>query len=543
MKVTLTVHGEERDGEKFEFTEPGSFLFGRSKRAHCRITGDPYVGRNHFYLLVDPSEARLRDLKSANGTEVDGTLYTGGEDSDDGSEMNTLVKGEEAPSGEDVQLRDGSEIEVGYTKISVAIEEDAECAKCGAVIPYGDKGAAKSGKDFLCGDCSEMHAGGDVISAAGDHKKQHEKERLRQLVLEGNQLIGQRNREAAIAKFQEASKIDPTNRDVKAGMRKALRLRPLAQTGPGGKTPRGGAHPSEDLLGVILRQLKLPKPQGVIPDIPGYEIVRLLDQGGMGAVFEAKKLDDDQKVAIKVILPDRTLTREAKRRFRAETRLTRELSHPNIVKYIDGGDANGLLWMALEYIEDGLDVAKKMRKAGGRLPTMEAVSYVLQALEGLAYAHGKFIIHRDIKPPNILLATVGTKYVPKLSDFGIAKSLENAQLNVSVVTRPRTSMGTLPYMPPEQVVDVRSAEPPADVFSMGATLYQMLTGKLIRQFVPNQNMMIRQVVQDEAIPIEKRDRSMPRPLAKVINRSLSLEQSDRYADGAEFKAVLEAAVA
>lgn len=540
MKVTLTIHGKEHDGETFEFTEPGSFLFGSSKRAQCRITGDGYLSRSHFYLLIGPSEVRLSDLQSTNGTEVDGVLYTGGKGDAPGEDekLDTFVKGEEPPAGEEVILHDGSEIEAGYTKIMVAIEEDAECEKCGAVIPYDKKEAARSDTGFVCKDCSEKQTNEEAIAAATDHETQHKKQKLQQLLREGNQLIKERKRQLAIAKFQEAAKIDRTDRQVKAGLERAHRLPTHAGVDIG---PRGGTGRSDALLRAILQRLQMAKAQGPIPDIPGYEIVRLLDAGAMGAVFEAKKLDDNQTVAIKIILPDRALTPETKSRFRAETRLTRELKHPNIVEYIDGGDANGLLWLALGYVKDGLDVAKKMRKARGRLPRGEALSYIGQALLGLAYAHANSIIHRDIKPPNILLASNGANFVAKLSDFGLAKSLENSQLNISVVTKPGVGMGTLPYMPPEQVVDVRSAEPPADVFSMGATLYHMLTGRLIRNFAPIQNIMIRQVVDEKAIPIEKRDPSIPKPLALVINQSLSLEPADRYPNGDEFRKALEAA--
>jgi pSer/pThr/pTyr-binding forkhead associated (FHA) protein len=542
MKVTLTVHGKELNGKPFRFTEQGSFLFGSAPDATCRITGDPYVSRHHFYLLVGISDVRLRDLQSTNGTEVDGKLYRGGVSESEASPLNTFVKGEDPPPGEDVLLRDGSVIEVGYTKISVVIEADVECALCGATIPPNQKSSAKSGDAYICQDCRSKHI---------EEGKRVEK--VLKLINEGNAFLGQRKGREALAKFQEAEKLDAVNPNVRVGLAKARQLiaRPVPPpvVGAGGRgagpAPAGGR--SDVLLRAILEQLNMPRPKGPIPKVPGYEIVQLLAQGGMGAVFEGRRQTDGAKVAIKVILPDRPLTRETLSRFRREIQLTRELCsshplHPNIVQFFDGGDANGLLWMALEFIERGWDISHEMRQRGGRIPRNEAVGYMLKALDGLSYAHGKAIIHRDLKPPNILLAPGSPRFMPKVTDFGLAKCLENAQLNMSIVTKPGASMGTLPYMPPEQVVDVRTATRAADVFSMGATLYHMLTGHYNRNYARNQNVTIRQVVQDKIVPVQDRDRTIPTPLALVINRSQELEPEKRYPDGAALReALVEAA--
>ncbi|MFQ5472734.1 MAG: serine/threonine-protein kinase [Dehalococcoidia bacterium] len=310
--------------------------------------------------------------------------------------------------------------------------------------------------------------------------------------------------------------------------------------GPAPAVPRG-------LERGIPGHPRLLKPNGALPRIPGYEVVRELDRGGMGLVVEAKRLSDARTVAIKVVRPDLPPTKERKSRFKREIRMTRELDHPHIIEFIEGDEFSGLLWFAMEYIEDGYDIAKHIKRHRGRIPMQEAVKLVLQALDALDYAYrDKGVVHRDIKPPNVFLVKREDGYTVKVSDFGLAKSLESSGLNGSVFTQPGLCMGTLPYMPPEQVIDVRSAKPSADVFSIGATLYQMLTGRYIRDFRfdhrRHQSEAIRQVVDEPVIPIRSRDRSVPARLAAIIDKSLELDPRDRYTDAREFKAALRGAV-
>ena len=562
MKVTLTVHGKERDGEIFEFKKPGSFLFGSSKHAQCRITGDPYVSRSHFYLVVDPGDVRLCDLQSTNGTEVDGVLYTGGKGTEPSGEEDhpTFVKGEDFAEGEEVLLHDGSVIEAGYTRITVAIKADPRCSACGAAISAGGEEHADEEEVLLCEQCRENEKQAQAEQARRDQEHQQEElakaheqahrlaeqrmareNRIRaaRLLMEGQRLLLRGRKTEALRVLNEAASLDPGNAAIAQAMRRAQALPPRGAV----RSPQapGG---SDEMMRRVLRNLGMAAPKGPIPDLPDYTIVRKIKQGGMGAVFEATSHATNQKVAIKVIIPENPITEAALKRFRREILITQELRHPHIVKTIDGNRVGDHLWLALEFIDRGWDVQKEMRERGGRIPLMEAVRYILQALEGLACAHRHKarIVHRDIKPPNILLARDSSGYIPKLSDFGLAKCLEESELNGSIVTARGMSMGTLPYMPPEQVVDVTTAEPPADVFSMGATLYHMLTGKLIRDFARTQNVMIRQVVQEKVIPIEKRNPRIPMALAHVINKSLHLEPAGRYRDGVEFKEALEAVV-
>lgn len=492
MKVTLTVHGKERDGEKFEFTEPGTLLFGRSEKAQCRIRNDKYVSRSHFLLLINPPEVRLRNLSKANGTEVDGVLYRQDTHTDEGSEAQTAVKGEEDEPVEAI-LRDGSEIEAGYTRITVAIEAAAYCTKCSSPIHMRPQEGEPSVEDYLCAPCRK----------ARWKKQWHPPEKPQQAPLP-----------------------------------------PAPRPGVGRNgLPRPSARPQDRMVALILQRLGLSRPQGVIPSILGYEVHRIVDEGAMGIVFEATRCLDDRHVAIKVIKPQYAVRPNAKKRFLRETCITRALRHTHIIEFIDGGEANGLFWFAMEYVPRGYDILKHMKSCGGRIPQAEALRLMLQALDGLAFAHReKAVVHRDLKPPNILLVSANGDYVAKITDFGIAKSLEDTGLNGSSLTSGGI-MGTIGYMPPEQVTDVRNVTLASDVFAMGATLYHMLTGELNRDYPRgNQNEAIRQVVDLPVIPIRERDRSIAGSLACVIEKSMNLEPEARYPSAMEFKAAIEAAM-
>jgi serine/threonine-protein kinase len=516
MKVTLTVHGEEKDGDKFEFTKPSNLLFGRSERAQCRIVNDPYVSRIHFLLLINPPEVRLRNLSQTNGTEVDGVLYTQSTSSDDMSEAQTLVKTDKLDDTAEAILRNGSEIEVGYTKIEVAIDVAKECHGCRREISSGEEKASTDGKNVLCSDCLKRHVKEEELRRFAARKKEHEAQHLRQQAL---------NRQVKPAEHSPMQKLED---------RRARRFPVRAAFSPTDQ-------PAE-MIRNIIRQLRISELKGTIPSIPGYEVLRTLEIGGMGLILEAKRVRDGHKTAIKVVKPDRRIDMDMKRRFKREIRITKSLRHLNIIEVIDDGEANGLFWFAMEFVEKGYDIAKHIKARRGRIPIQEAIELTLQSLDALAYAHARSIVHRDLKPANILLASKGSGYIAKITDFSIAKSLEDLGLNGSILTKPQACMGTLPYMPPEQVIDVRKATFTADVFSMGAMLYQMLTGQLVRNFSRNQNEAIRQVVQDNTIPIQQRGGSINPKLASVINKSLDLDPNLRYANGGEFKMALEAVV-
>ena len=193
----------------------------------------------------------------------------------------------------------------------------------------------------------------------------------------------------------------------------------------------------------------------------GYQIIGLLGRGGMGKVFKVRNVISDRVEAMKVLLDDATAAPDLTERFLREIKLVASLEHPNIAALRTAFQADHQLIMIMELVE-GSSLDEKLR--GGRLNPIYAVDCTCQVLAALAYAHQLGVVHRDIKPGNILITTTG---VVKLTDFGIASKVGDARLTATGM-----ALGSLYYMSPEQVkaapLDARS-----DLYSLGATLYRV----------------------------------------------------------------------
>ena len=198
-----------------------------------------------------------------------------------------------------------------------------------------------------------------------------------------------------------------------------------------------------------------------------YEILKRLGEGGMGAVYKARDHELDRLVALKVIRPELAGHPDILRRFKQELILARQVTHKNVVRIFDLGSADGRKFITMDYIE-GRDL-KSILVERGKLPPAEVVPIFQQVCRGLEAAHVEGVVHRDLKPQNIMLDAAARVW---LMDFGLARSMEMAGL-----TRTGVLMGTPDYMSPEQAraekVDARS-----DLFSLGIIVYEMLTGEL-----------------------------------------------------------------
>jgi serine/threonine-protein kinase len=268
--------------------------------------------------------------------------------------------------------------------------------------------------------------------------------------------------------------------------------------------------------------------------IPEHLLLRELGKGGMGIVHLALRLVDQQPLAVKTIRPDDNAQPAFIARFLREADILRDLRHPRIVAFHDLGNAEGLIWFAMEYVT-GTDAACLLRKRGP-LAIGLAVRIVLQGLEALEYAHERRFIHRDIKPANFLLAASGKRLRVKLADFGLARIYQSSRL--SGLTLENSIGGTMQYMPPEQITDFRNVGPAADQYGAAATLYNLLTGCCIRDLSGGFAERIDQILHRDPIPIRQRRGELPEALADVIHRALAREPGRRYAGVAEFRRVL-----
>ena len=271
-----------------------------------------------------------------------------------------------------------------------------------------------------------------------------------------------------------------------------------------------------------------PAPIGTLPpelvNHPDYEVLRELGQGGMGVVYLARNRLMARDEVLKVIgshLVDRPGVIE---RFLAEIRHAARLHHPNIVIAYSAVRLDEGLILAMEYVE-GLDLAKIV-KAKGPLPVANACNYVHQAALGLQHAHEHGMVHRDIKPSNLMLAREGDRAVIKVLDFGLAKVTREVPVD-GTLTIEGQLLGTPDYIAPEQTLDARRADIRADIYSLGCTLYYLLTGG-----PPFRGSTIAAILmahhEREARPLNRVRPEVPMELAAVVARMMAKDPRRRF---------------
>jgi serine/threonine-protein kinase len=260
--------------------------------------------------------------------------------------------------------------------------------------------------------------------------------------------------------------------------------------------------------------------------IPGYQIIRELGRGGMGVVHQALRTADNALVALKTITPMVVATPHDVARFQREASILYELDHPNIVAFRDVGEHDGLLYFAMDYVH-GTDACGLVLQ-NGPLRIARAVSLICQVLQALDYAHAKGFVHRDIKPANVLIKQDADRETAMLADFGLARVYHASKLSGLTITG--MVGGTVAYMPPEQITDFRNALPASDQYSVGATLYALLTAKFVHDFPPQDDRQLSMILHDKPIPIRLRRPDIPEALESIIQRTLAKDPAKRFAD-------------
>lgn len=261
--------------------------------------------------------------------------------------------------------------------------------------------------------------------------------------------------------------------------------------------------------------------------VPGYDTVKLIGRGGMGAVMLGRAQQTGRAVAIKTLLPEFAVSDKAMKRFLREIDVAAALKHRNIVEFIDRGTHNGVVYLVTEFVE-GCDASRLAETKGGSLPYDEAVSIISQSLEALSYAHSEGYIHRDFKDQNILISGQGRNLVAKLTDFGLAKSFTRS--GMSGVTMAGEMAGTLAYMSPEQLRNFRDVKPQSDIYAVGMTAYSLLTGTIALD-IPKKSSVantIRAIFEEPAIPIRQRAPHLPQPVCDIIDRALDKDPTKRW---------------
>jgi serine/threonine protein kinase/tetratricopeptide (TPR) repeat protein len=258
-----------------------------------------------------------------------------------------------------------------------------------------------------------------------------------------------------------------------------------------------------------------------------YEIVRLLGQGGMGAVYQAYDKELERQVAIKVIRADMAANPEILQRFKQELILARQITHKNVIRIFDLGQADGIKFITMEYIEgENLQSVLRQKK---KLDPAEAANILAQVCRALEAAHNEGVIHRDLKPQNIMLDKNGRAYV---MDFGIARSMLSAGM-----TQTGALIGTPDYMSPEQAkgqkLDARS-----DLFSLGIIFYEMLSGQVPFDADTTMGKLWKRT-NEPARPLDELDKTIPRPLSDIVRKCLEIHPQKRFASATELLGQIE----
>jgi serine/threonine protein kinase len=271
------------------------------------------------------------------------------------------------------------------------------------------------------------------------------------------------------------------------------------------------------------------------PTLAGYEILGVLGRGGMGIVYKARQLRSDRLVAVKVIDPSLAGESDMVARFRREQFLATRLRHPNLVAAYGAGQVAGLPYLVMEFVE-GVSLDQLVEERGS-LPVAEACEVARQAAVGLQHMHEHGSVHRDVKPSNLMLATSGQV---KVLDLGLARLL-NQSVEGGQITSCGQFLGTLDYVAPEQCEDSHGVDIRADIYSLGCTLYHLLTGHPPFAAPTYSSVFQKLKAHAEALPppIRERRPEVPETLASALERMLAKDRKGRFTSPADVVVTLQ----
>lgn len=475
------------EGREFllDATGTGTASFGRQATCECPLVEDLQLSRRHFQVDVTPSSIRLQDLGSLNGTFINGIKYGGRTPNDPATE--NVRKPPPA-----VDLKEGDRIKAGQTQLRVTMENALSCSGCSCTVADADERTGRwvAGK-FLCKNCMKKAAAGPPRCAKC-----------------GRQMAA----------------------DTVAVQTGGERLCPICRE-------HTISEPTRSLPdGITARN---PQRETMLHAIEGYELGVKIGQGTFGAVHIAKAVADGSRVAVKLLASRVAVNDDNRRRFFEGVEMIKAMHHQHIVALLDYGVMGGTFYLVMEYCNGG-NLDSLMRRRGGKLAAPEAVSVMLQALDGLIYAHNVNVVHRFLKPANILLSGREGHWDAKVSDFGLVRHFETAGFAGAAATGGLVP-SVVPFMPREQVANPKLLKQACDVWSMGAILYYLLSAKHPRDVFEGQDPAAAALA-GSPIPILKRDPRLPIVMAKILDKALADQPAARYQSAAELRTALVSAL-
>ena len=517
MEIVLRIVEGPEKGQEFRFLESDNLLVGRkdpTSKAHVNLSPeDEYVSRHHFMIEVRPPNCLIRDQGSANGTFVkkkgswERIQECAVEDGDQvraGHTVFAVEMSRSEPAGVETKVdvrATGSETP-RLTARMTRIESEPEmfCIRCQEPLSVAVslEQASFRDRDFMCAKCR-----GEVDEEAA---------------------------RAAAARAATAQRCRSCDRDVTQVANADGRAAELS----------GAAYYLCRSCAEGSRKLR-------IDPIGGYLPLSELGKGGMGVVYKVWQEQTGRVAALKLMLPQAQAQRAQVLRFLREAMIMGEVRHPGVVLLFEAGRVGSSPFFVLELAMDGSLEKYVSRRGETLLQPAEAACLVAQSLDGLAFFHGRGFVHRDIKPENILLQERDGRIVPKLADFGLARSFEK---HGGTVTRTGEAAGTFCYMPPEQLVSFKKCLPTVDIYAMGVALYYLLTARFPLEFPsPHEKAVrirkdpVRMILEDPLTPVRDRRRDLPSPLCRVVDKAIAKEAGNRYQTAAEFQAALREAIA
>jgi formylglycine-generating enzyme required for sulfatase activity/tRNA A-37 threonylcarbamoyl transferase component Bud32 len=270
-----------------------------------------------------------------------------------------------------------------------------------------------------------------------------------------------------------------------------------------------------------------------LPRLPGYEVLGVLGAGGMGQVYKARHQLMNRIVALKVIRQERLADPTVIGRFQREVQVVAQLAHPNIVVAYDADQAGTTHFFVMEYVPG--QALAQMVKQRSPLPVLESCGYIAQAACGLQHAHDHRLVHRDIKPANLIVNEQG---VLKILDLGLAR-MTNPTRAGHAMTQEGTILGTVDFMAPEQAAGLPSVDIRADLYSLGCTLYYLLSGKVPYPDGSLAEKLIK-LAQEEPVPLSELRPDVPRAVAAIVRKLMAKDPSQRYAEPAALVDAMDA---
>jgi len=275
-------------------------------------------------------------------------------------------------------------------------------------------------------------------------------------------------------------------------------------------------------------------PEPLPQSIAGYDVQQQVGRGGMGVVYLARHRVSQRLVAVKRVLPQAVVSTPALQMFLREVSVLSRLRHRRIVELIEFGLWEERPFLVMEYLP-AVDVLDRL-EAGDLVARVRiATAMTCRVLEALQFAHEQGIVHRDVKPSNVLAFRSGRKLQVKLSDFGLAKNYLDA--GFSGITGENETRGTFAFMPPEQVHDSRNVQPACDIFSAGACLYFYLTGHSLYSFQDSEDP-VTTILKSRTTPVRNECPGLPGDLAAAIERATEPRPDDRFGSAEEMRSAL-----